>query len=96
MFQIGSEGELNVDMLGFKLPFIMQASGRFMKTTEGFVFVADQFYIGCCPLHKLPGVAGFVFDRVLASEKIPQDVAAAWKKFADVSIEGDSMKLTMP
>jgi len=96
VLQIGREGELNIDMVGLKLPFVIQASGRFTKTPEGFVFVPDQFYIGCCPLHKLPGVAGFVVDRLLANEKLPDDVSAALKKLADVAVEGDTLKLTMP
>jgi len=96
VFQIGCETEVNLDMVGFKQSLIMQASGRFVKTAEGFTFVADQFYIGCCPLHKLPGVGKFVFDRILANEKIPEDLSAAWKKLVDVSVEGDSLRLTIP
>ena len=30
------------------------------------------------------------------AEPFKQDLAAAWKKLKDVSIEGDSMRLTMP
>ncbi len=96
VFQIGREGELNLDMVALKVPLVMQATGRFVKTADGFVFVPDQLFIGCCPLHKLPGAAGFVFEHLLAIEKIPQDVSAAWKKLAEVSVEGDSLKLTMP
>jgi hypothetical protein len=83
-------------MVGIKRPLIMQASGRFAKNEGKIVFVPDEFYVGCCPVHKLPGVGPFVFGRVLAKMKIPGDIAAAWKKLKDVSIEGDSMRLTMP
>ena len=96
VLQIGNEGELDVDMLGIKRPLILQASGRFVKQAGGFAFVPDQLYVGSCPMHKLPGVAEFLLARVLANEKIPEDIAAAWKKLAAVSIEGRSLRLTMP
>jgi hypothetical protein len=96
MLQIGSEGEIELDILGIKRPLILQASGRFEKTAGRIAFVPTQFYIGSCPLHKLPGVAVFVFDHVMADVKIPQDIAAAWKKLATVSIQENSLLLTMP
>jgi hypothetical protein len=94
--QIGSECQLDLDMIGVKRPLILQASGRFVKNEGKFVFVPDQLYVGSCPIHKLPGVAAFVFDRVIAYDKVPEDIAAAWKKLTLVSIEGNSLTLTMP
>lgn len=97
VLQIGLEGELNVDMLGIvKHPIVLQASGKLDKIDGRFTFVPERFYIGCCPLHKIPGAARFVFNRILASQKIPGDIAAAWKKLYSVSIDGDSLTLTMP
>jgi hypothetical protein len=96
VFQIGCETEVNLDMLGLKQSLIVQASGRFVKTSDGFSFAADQFYIGCCPLHKLPILGKFVLDRVLANEKAPENLSSAWKKLVDVTVEGDSLKLTIP
>ena len=96
VLQIGSECELDVDMIGVKRPLVLQASGRFVKADGKFVFVPDQLYVGCCPIHKLPGLAAFVFDRVFANEKVPEDIAAAWKKLTGVSLEGSALTLTMP
>ena len=94
--QIGTEGEFDFDMLGIKKPLILQTSGRFVKTGGKITFVPEQLFIGSCPLHKLPGVAAFVLDRLLADVKIPPDIAAPWKKLAAVSIQGNSLLLTMP
>jgi hypothetical protein len=80
--QIGSEGTLNLDLVDLKRPLVMRATGRFVKRDDGFTFVPDQFYLGCCPLHRLPGVAALVLDRLLENAKIPEDIAAAWKKLA--------------
>lgn len=96
MLQIGTEGEIDLDMVGIKRSLILQTSGRFVKTAGGIAFVPEQFYIGSCPLHKLPGVASFVFNHVMAEVKIPEDIAAAWKKLATVSIQENSLLLTMP
>jgi hypothetical protein len=41
-------------------------------------------------------VAAFVFDHVMADVKIPQDIATAWQKLAAVSIQENSLLLTMP
>jgi hypothetical protein len=96
VLQIGSECELDLDLIGIKRPLIMQVSGRFVKAEGKSVFVPDLFYVGSCPLHKLPGVAAFVFDRVFATNKIPEDIATAWKKLTRVSVEGNTLALTMP
>ena len=94
--QIGSECQLDLDMIGVKRPLILQASGRFVKNEGKFVFVPEQLFVGSCPIHKLPGVAVFVFDRVFANNKVPEDIAVAWKKLTRVSIEGSSLAMTMP
>ena len=96
VLQIGSECELDLDMIGVKRPIILQASGRIVKNEGKWVFVPDQLYAGSCPIHKLPGVATFVFDRLFANDKVPEDIAAAWKKLTRVAIEGNSLTLTMP
>ncbi|HTX66752.1 MAG TPA: hypothetical protein VMD31_13340 [Opitutaceae bacterium] len=96
LLQIGSKGTLNIDAWGVKQAIFVQVAGRFEKHSGGFVFAPDEFYIGSCPLHRVPGLGGFVLDRLLAKVKAPDDIAAAWKKLADVSIEGKELKLTMP
>jgi hypothetical protein len=93
--QIGSEGTLNLEIVALKHPIVMRATGQFVKRDEGFVFVPDQFYLGCCPLHRLPGVANLILDRLVENVKVPEDIAAAWKKLADVSIDGSSLLLTV-
>lgn len=93
--QIGCEGTLNLEMVSLKHPIIMRASGQFVKKDDGFAFVPEQFYLGCCPLHRLPGVADLVLDHLLENVKIPEDIAAAWKKLADVAVDGNSLLLTV-
>lgn len=96
MLQIGSKGTLNLDFWGIKQTIIVQVDGRFVKKGGVFAFEPGQFYIGSCPVHRLLGLGGLAFNRLLARVKVPEDIAAAWKKLSDVSIEDNTLKLTMP
>lgn len=96
LMQIGSKGTLNLSWWGVKETIFVQATGRFVKQGGSFAFVPEQFYIGSCPLYRVPGLGVYVFDRLLAKLKVPDDLAAAWKKLADVSIDDHTLKLTMP
>lgn len=75
---------------------IAQAKGGFVKQGDIFVYEPETMYLGSCPVERLPLVAGLVRDKVLASQSIPEDVVAAWKKLANVTVEGNAVKLTMP
>jgi hypothetical protein len=95
--QIGARGTLNLDIFGVRRPLIVQASGRFVKRGGEFVFAADQFYVGSFPMHKFFGTDDDpVLDHIIGNQKVPEEIAAAWKKLADVSIEGNTLTLSMP
>ncbi len=38
---------------------------------------------------------GFVTKKILTAKPLPEDLAAAWKKLSDASIDGKTLKLTM-
>lgn len=90
--QVGAP--MTVDLLNQNL--IAQASGRFVKEGDMFVFEPDTIYVGSCPVQDLPFVGSFVRNKFVSSQPIPEDVRAAWMKLADVSIEENTLKLTMP
>ena len=72
------------------------ARGGFVKKGDGFAFDPDTLYLGSCPVQRLPFAAGFVAKKVLGSIPIPEDIAAAWPKLADVKAEGNTLTLAMP
>ncbi len=72
------------------------ATGRFVKKDAGFAFEAEKLYLGSCPMQRVPFLAGFVASKFINTQQIPEDIAAAWPKLADVSVEGNALKLTMP
>lgn len=96
VLQIGTKSMLNVELLGFKRQLIMQASGRFVKHDGQSVFEIYRFYIGSFPLHKLPGLSSQVLSYILGQAQIPEEIVTAWKKLANVTVEGSTLKLTMP
>ncbi|MDD2765224.1 MAG: hypothetical protein PHE83_14770 [Opitutaceae bacterium] len=96
VLQIGAKGTLNLELFGIKRPLIVQASGKFVKGGDGFIFEPSRFYVGSLPLHRLPGVGEIVLNRVLAKAQVPEDIAVAWKKLADVTIVGNTLKLSLP
>jgi hypothetical protein len=96
VLQIGSKGTLNLDWWGIKQTIIVQVAGRFVKQGGVFAFEPGQFYVGSCPVHRLLGLGDLAFNRLLAKMKAPEDIAEAWKKLSDVSIEDNTLKLTMP
>jgi hypothetical protein len=92
--QIAAPVTVNVAGLGQKL--IVQARGGFVKSGDRFVYSPDKLYVGSCPVERLPFLAGYVRGQFLAAQAIPEDLAAAWPKLANVAIEGKTLTLTMP
>jgi hypothetical protein len=85
---------VTVNAAGLKL--IVQARGGFVKSGDRFVFAPDTLYVGSCPVQRLPFLAGYVRSQFAAAQAVPEDLAAAWPKLANVAIEGKTLTLTMP
>jgi hypothetical protein len=95
-------GELQVGVpvtlsaLGLDQKVIVQARGGFVKKENGFVYEPSSLYFGSCPVQRLPFLADYVRNKALATQSIPEDIKTSWTKLANVSIEGNALKLTMP
>lgn len=87
---------VTLNVLGIAPTVMVQAQGTFVKESNGYVFVPDTFHLGSLPLQRLPMAAGYVREQLLMTQAIPDDVKASWAKLASVSIEGNTLKLTMP
>ncbi|MEO5957957.1 MAG: hypothetical protein ABIR80_02485 [Opitutaceae bacterium] len=86
---------VTVSVLGSAQNAIVQARGGFAKKGDAFVFEPTEFYLGSCPVQRLPFLAGYARKKLLAA-RVPADIALAWSKLANVEIDGNSLKLTMP
>lgn len=87
---------VTVNALGLDQRVIVQARGGFVKDGSVFVYEPNELYFGSCPVHRLPFLSGYVRSKFLAGQPIPEDVKAAWTKLADVKVDGNTLKLTMP
>lgn len=92
--QIGTPVQLNV--AGFQSKLQVSVSGGFERDGDKFVFVPQQFYVGSCPIERLPVLPGMILDRVFAGIALPDDLAEAWGRLAAVTIEGPQLQLRMP
>jgi hypothetical protein len=92
--QIAVPVTINAAGLGQKVMVIGQ--GTFAKGGDKFVFEPARLYVGSCPVEKIPFLSTYVRDHLLVPQPVPEDVAAAWNKLANVTVEGNQLTLTAP
>ncbi len=85
-----------VNEYGLNTNLVVQARGDIVKNGDEFEFVPDVFYVGCCPLQRIPYVRSWLLKKLLFAQPFPADLAAAWAKLTDVSIDGSKLRLKMP
>lgn len=93
VMQVGVPVTINV--AGFSQKVLVQSRGVFVKEGDIFVYRPDELYFGSCPVHRLPVVSSYVHKKFLSEQAIPEDVATAWRKLANVTIEENKLKLAM-
>ena len=84
-----------ISTLGYTFPVVAQARGVFEKQGDSFVFVPETVMIGSLPLHRFPHVTEYMMQRAMASEGLPPELMAAWKKAKSIVVEGTAIKLTI-
>lgn len=85
---------LNLNVQGLEFTVILQTRGGFVKKGDTFTFVPDEFYLGSCPLQRLPFIEGMLIKRIMAGVAIPAELAAAWRNLSGVVVEGNTLRLT--
>lgn len=84
------------NLFGYSGSFIVQASGTFERQSGGPVFVPTSFYVGGCPVHRIPFAKDLLLRKLLLAHPVPDDLAAAWAKISEIAIVGDSLRVKMP
>jgi hypothetical protein len=92
-FQLAVPVTINAADLGQKI--IVQSRGGFVKQGDIFIYEPTSILVGSCPVERLPFVANYVKQKVLAAHPIPEDLAAAWAKVTNVTVEGNALKVAM-
>lgn len=96
LLQISVPVRIKYDLVSLDTTVLVQATGAFARKGETINFVPKTMYVGSCPVVRLPHVVDFVMKKFFESQPVPADIAAAWGKLADVTIEGTTLRLTMP
>ncbi len=94
VLQLGLPATLNA--FGVSLPLVLQTRGHFAQGANGYVFVADELYVGSLPTQRVPGLKDLIVQRMLVSVEIPDDLRTAWSKLSLVAVEGDGLHLSLP
>jgi hypothetical protein len=85
-----------VDLLGLSGPVIIQMKGTFVKQGNRFAYNPSMFLVGSLPTQRIPALTAWLMEKIYSTQELPDDLAAAWKKLQDVSIEDNTLRLTMP
>jgi hypothetical protein len=82
---------VTISAIGQKV--IVHGKGNFAKEGDKFVFVPNKLYVGSCPVERIPILSRYVRNKLLVVDQLPEDVAAAWPKLTNVTIEGNLLTL---
>lgn len=96
VMQMSVPVQVKYSLIGVDTSFLVQTEGTFVKDGDVFVYEPTTVYVGSCPVQRLPMVKGLVAKKFLNAQRFPPDLVAAWGKLAEVSIEGSTLKLSMP
>jgi len=91
--QVGLPSTVNT--FTYQFPVVVQARGGFEKRDDMYVFVPDEFMLGSLPVHRFPHVVEYIMQKAMASEALPPELMAAWKKVKTVVVDGKTIKLTI-
>jgi len=96
LMQISVPVRIKYDLFDVDQVVLVQAFGTFARKGELISFVPKTVYVGSCPVQKIPHAVDFIMKKFFESQPVPPDIAAAWPKLADATVEGSTLKLTMP
>jgi hypothetical protein len=85
-----------ISALGVDVSVIVQATGTFSKHGSTFAFDPESFYVGGCPMQRLLFVKDWALAKLLFAQPVPDDLAAAWSKLVDVSVDSTGLQLKGP
>ena len=91
--QIGTKCILN--WYGLTKEVLVVTTGELVKSGDKFVYTAQTLYLGSCPVHLLPAAAGPLMSALIDKRKAPDAINSAWAKLSEVTIEGNTLKLTV-
>lgn len=89
--QIGTKCVLN--WYGMTYETMVITTGTFTKSGDAVVYSPSTLYLGSCPVHLLPAIAGPLMAHLISKEKVPDEIRTAWAKVGSATIENGMLKL---
>ena len=93
--QIGVPCTISVPVVGYDQSVTVLATGGFVKDGDTWIFEPKNFYVGSLLVNRIPGAADMVTKKIMAAQNIPPDLAAAWKKLADINFDAKTKALVL-
>ncbi|MBS0632358.1 MAG: hypothetical protein JSS11_10615 [Verrucomicrobia bacterium] len=87
---------VRVAVVGLDANLIVQARGTFTRSGDVFVFSPNTVYVGSCPVDRLPVAEGYFMKKIMEAKALPEGAVAAWHQLSDVTVDGSTLRLTMP
>jgi hypothetical protein len=84
-----------LQMLALNVPLVVQASGGFQKEGDEFVYEPKTLFVGSLPVHRIPGATSYLMKRARSSQALPEQGMEAWKKIANVTVDGRVLKVAI-
>jgi hypothetical protein len=91
--QIGFKCILN--WYGLTKEVLVVTTGTMTKSGDKVVYSPHTLYLGSCPVHLIPALAGPLMANMIEKKKAPDAINSAWAKVTDAAIEGNTLKLTL-
>lgn len=96
VLQISVPMRVKWDLAYLDQTVLVQAVGSFARRGESIVFVPKTMFVGSCPVERIPRALDLIMKKVFEAQPVPPDIAAAWSKLVDVTVDGSTLRLTMP
>jgi hypothetical protein len=94
VMQVGLLGQIS--QFGFEQEMVFQTRGKFEPGPDGFRFSPDELYVGSLPVHRVPGLAPWLIQRIITAQELPENVKETWSKIKLVAVEGNTLRIVTP
>ncbi|MBL9202678.1 MAG: hypothetical protein JNL39_19350 [Opitutaceae bacterium] len=86
---------ITVNSLGLGSVVTVRTHGQFTKDGDVFRYDISDMWVGALHTDRLPFVRAWAREKFL-TQPLPEDLQAAWKKVAKITVGNGSLQLTVP
>ena len=87
---------VSVTALSLGATVLVQSTGGFVQDGDHFAYKPDTLLVGSLPVQRIPFLSSYVMSKFFTAESVRADIAGAWQRLANVTVEGAQLKLQAP